>query len=269
MRAALATGPFPEGGPEVRRFIEGPLREAITSQLGVEVADAIAEELSPLVRHLSSAPVPGPNHPDRVAVPRPPLSLVAALREEAEIEAVTVLEWEEDYPKIIVSDFPELIVGELSPAELDELDVDPSCVVIKDPVLASARSRQTDPAPEGEPPRILVASVAPTGVQQLGSALAGFATIEPVPDPLTMLEALDRCRIAVVDCRNPSIRIETLMTMRPELPKGLRVVLWADQRIVAHHFELVGERIPRQWVCAGVTATAKEISSLCRLLLMA
>lgn len=130
------------------------------------------------------------------------------------------------------------------------------------------RGPGTDPAPKILP-TILVASSDPSSVSALGLALGGSALIEIVADAVAMLEALGRgeASLVVLDCRHPTLRAETLLTMQPELPAGGRVVFWGEQPALEKQLAQLAEGLTDQFVFCGRKATADDVAAVCRVLI--
>jgi hypothetical protein len=136
------------------------------------------------------------------------------------------------------------------------------------PAPADERAkRDTAPAPK-DVPRLLIATVDPTGVQQLCTLLAGVALVEPVVDAVDILEhATVETPLVVLDCRSPAIRAQTLMTIQPELPEKMRIVLWGDRPSLENELRSIGAAIPPNWIRCGTDATAEDVAAVVRVLL--
>jgi hypothetical protein len=216
----------PERGPEVAEFVEGPLFRAAQELLGHELAEAIRLELAPIVRMTASQEI-------------------SEVRPSTPVEGYAPLP--PDEPE---DDFPELTV-EAAPEE---------------PFEAPRRQAAvTDPAP-GSLPLLLVASVDPSTLQQLGRALAGVASLEPARDALAILENLGEGDVVVVDCHRPSVRLETLLALSPELPGEARVVLWREAADLEAQLAAFGSGLPRDWIRCGEDADADDVAAVCRVL---
>ena len=127
---------------------------------------------------------------------------------------------------------------------------------------------ETDPAPANFA-TILVASVDPHSVQEIGLAMSGVASIEPVTDALAILEHLERLdtSIIVIDCRRPAVSVETLISLAPELPAGVRIVLWGERYDLESRMAAMGIPIPREWVCCGPDASADDVAAVVMILM--
>lgn len=127
----------------------------------------------------------------------------------------------------------------------------------------------TSPAPRGELPLLVVASSSPVALSLLSLALGGAAYIEPARDPLALLDGLGQGDegLIVLDCRNPTVRVETLLAMQPDLPTGLRVVLWGESAALEEQLAELGASKPETWICCGANASAEDVATVCRVLL--
>jgi len=136
---------------------------------------------------------------------------------------------------------------------------------MEDQLRTVERRLVTDPAP-GSLPLLLVATVDPSTLQELNRALVGVASLEPVTDALAILESLGEDDVVVVDCRRPSVRLETLLALGPELPDGARVVLWREDANVKRQLSALGSGMPGDWICCGPDAAAEDVATVCRVL---
>lgn len=220
----------PERGPEVGSFIAGALFHALEQVLGDAAAESVVAQLEPMAAMLAD---------EEISSVRPS---GPALEEPANEHG----EDDDEFPEIRVAVTPDLVA----------------------PQVGGRALFATDPAP-AMLPTILVASVDPGGVQELGLALAGSATVEPVGDALAILEHLDRddTSLVVVDCRRPAVSVETLITLAPELPSDARILLWGERHDLEQHMEGLGIPIPQSWVCCGPDASAEDIAAIVRILM--
>lgn len=127
----------------------------------------------------------------------------------------------------------------------------------------------TVPAPRGEVPLVVVASSSPIALSMLSVALGGAAYVEPARDALALVEGLGRHEdgLILLDCRSPSVQLETLLALSPELPAGTRVVLWGEPDALEHRLAALGAPMPASWVCCGPNAGADDVAAVCRVLL--
>lgn len=224
--ALRATGcaAFPERGPAVASFVEGPLFRALMQTLGEAAASTVRDEL---------------------------VGLTAMVMDE-EISTVR-----SSWPALALDvddGEPELIIE--MDADMDEVE-EPSVPAV------------TAPAPRRDLPLLVVASSNPTTLSMLSVALGGAAYIEPARDALALLDGLGRndAGLIVLDCKEPTVQVETLLAMEPELPAGLPVVLFGEPRGLERHLEATGAAMPAAWVCCGNDASIDDLAAICRVLL--
>lgn len=215
---------FPERGPAVASFVEGPLFRALVHTLGEAAASTVRDELS----------------------------AVTAMVMDEEVSEVR-----SSWPALALDpddDEPELIV---------EMDMDVDEVEVAPPPNA------TRPAPGRDLPLLVVASSNPTTLSMLSVALGGAAYIEPARDAIALLDGLGRndAGLLVLDCKRPTVQVETLLALSPELPAGLRVVLFGEPRGLERHLEAAGAVMPETWVCCGSDASVDDLAAVCRVLL--
>lgn len=123
------------------------------------------------------------------------------------------------------------------------------------------------PAPAALP-RVLVASASPSGIEKLGGSFAGTAEVEAVNDALEMLDELaERDSMLIVDCRSPSVSVETLLALAPELPRDSQIVLWGERHDLEASLASFGMSMPPAWVCCGPGASADDVAAVCRILI--
>lgn len=220
---------FPERGPAVASFVEGPLFRALVHTLGEAAASTVRDELG----------------------------AVTAMVMDEEVSEVR-----SSWPALALDpddDEPELIV------EMD-MDVDEVEVV---EVEVAPPPNATRPAPGRDLPLLVVASSNPTTLSMLSVALGGAAYIEPARDAIALLDGLGRndAGLLVLDCKRPTVQVETLLALSPELPAGLRVVLFGEPRGLERHLEAAGAAMPEAWVCCGSDASVDDLAAVCRVLL--
>lgn len=156
-------------------------------------------------------------------------------------------------PSVDEDNFPEISISAPPPAR---------------PQLTSRAGHETSPAP-AILTSILVASVDPRSVQEMGLALSGVASIEPVTDALSILEHLERTEmsIIVVDCRRPAVSVETLISLAPEFPEGVHIVLWRERADLESSMAAMGIPVPPDWVCCGTDASAEDVADVVKILM--
>lgn len=230
----------PEQGPAVTAFVENALFLAAEQSLGSELARSIVDQLQP----------------------------IATMAARQEISTVR-----SSWPSTRGRGGPEVVhaLDEAPSLELDEDDESGEAHVLimvddeDDPPLSP---RLTDPAPRGLP-LVLVSTSDPARIDQLGRALLGVATIVVVSDALAILEGLGEGKgaLVVIDCRRPTIQLETLLAMAPELPRRHHIVLWGERPDLERRLSVDGDGLPAEWVCCGRDAEADDVGAVCRVLL--
>lgn len=127
-----------------------------------------------------------------------------------------------------------------------------------------------EPVPSDDPPLVMVASSSAIAIASLKAALRGTADIEVAGDVLTVVEGLERSEqgAIVVDCRHPTVQVEILLALEPELPPGTRVLLWGEEPDFDRHLALLGTDAPPTWFRCGADATAEDVAAACRALLL-
>ena len=224
----------PEGGEALSNFVIHSLFRAAEEVLGTSEARAIVDELAPIVESVGRQEV------SQVRPSRPALAVLLAEEEAAD---------EDDFPELVMEEPPLVHQPRVSyPGR-------------------RPHGRLTDPAPDSLP-LVLLATVDPGTVQALSSALAGHASLEPVRDALELLDDADGATVSilVIDCRRPSVRLETLLALAPELPQGTRVVLWGERADLRERLAMLGSGLPEAWVRCGDGATALDVAAVCRIL---
>lgn len=229
----------PEHGPGVTEFIENALFLAAEQSLGSELARSIVEQLQPIAtmaagQEISTVRSSWPS-PRGAGGPRAVDALDDALRLELDDE------------------------------ESEEADV---LILVDDDDEPPRRPLLTDPAPRGLP-LVLVSTSDPARIDQLGHALLGVAMIVVVSDALAILEGLGEGKgaLVVIDCRRPTIQLETLLAMAPELPRRYHIVLWGERPDLERRLSVDGDGLPAEWVCCGADAEADDVGAVCRILL--
>ena len=219
----------PESGPEVRTFVTGALFAAAEQVLGASAAESILSQLTPIAKMVGSEEV-SQVRPSRVPPPAD--------------------DPEADDP----DDFPELEIARDSETPSRR--------------RGDAALYRTGPAPESLSV-VLVASVDPSGAQQVNRALAGVSRVQVVRDVLDILDELRRTdtSLVVVDCRRPVVSVETLLALGPEMPDDSQIVLWGERADLEADLHRIGSSLPDNWVCCGPDASADDVGAVCRILL--
>lgn len=247
----------------------GLIERAVAEAIGAIAAPAVRDEVIELALRWAGCEALPERGPAVASFVEGPLfrALVHVLGEPSarsvcdELAAVTAMVMDEEVSEVR----PSWPVLALDPAEDDpELIIE----MEMDEELASV-PMATDPAPRRDLPLLVVASSSPTTLSMLSVALGGAAYIEPARDALALLEGLGRndAGLIVLDCKRPTVQVETLLAMQPELPAGLRVVLFGEPRGLERHLEAAGAEIPATWVCCGTDASVEDLAAVCRVLL--
>lgn len=131
---------------------------------------------------------------------------------------------------------------------------------------SSPRRRAQWTEPEPDLLRVvLVCTADPMRAAGMGRAMAGTARVQPISDALAILS--EPADLVVVDCVRPTVRLETLLSVAPELPEGCRVVLWGEAPDFRKQLGILASAIPDTWVSCGVDAEAEDVAAVCRVLL--
>ena len=251
----------------------GLIERAVAEAIGAVAAPAVRDEVIELaLRWAGCAALPERGSAVASFVEGPLFrALVHVLGEpsasssQTVLAAVTAMVMDEEVSEIR----PSWPVLALDPAEDDpELIIEVEMESETDEEVSSVPTA-TDPAPRRDLPLLVVASSSPTTLSMLSVALGGAAYIEPARDALALLEGLGRndAGLIVLDCKRPTVQVETLLAMQPELPAGLRVVLFGEPRGLERHLEAAGAEMPETWICCGSDASVEDLAAVCRVLL--
>lgn len=258
---------IPEAGKEVGEFIENSLYRAAEEVLGAESASMIVEQLRPIAEMIGREEISEirRSYPELAAV-------MAESDDERPISKVDAAPARRSAPGLDL-DLEDI---DHEGDYFDDDEDDPVVIVLdedgneeeEESVLQTGRVMVTQRPRRGEVPFILVSTEDPSSISALNQALGGAATLEPVGDALAVLQGLTdgRASLLVVDCARPTVRLETLLALTPELPDGTRIVLWSEPRDLAQRLT-GGLSLPASWVCAGSSAGAEDIGAICRVLL--
>lgn len=243
---------IPEKGSEVRSFVEGSLVNAVRDLLGEEQAEAVRDELAPIIERFDRASGLPPDEADSARATGSAYQPGLAASGQS-FSAGRLVEGAHE---------------PVSRPESEPLPPAPSDAEPTDQPETSADLRASPP-PVIRPVRpdrlLLLATRNSAGLGLLSDGLVGLAEIHAVQDPLELLELAARETVVVLDAAAPSVRPETLVALAPELPDAVRVVLWGDERRMRKQLALSGQRIPRGWIVAGTAP--RDVITVCRVLL--
>jgi hypothetical protein len=255
-RAKRASGP-----KGTRQRPRGPFEQALTEAIDAVAAPQVRDRVLSLALAWGHHAVV-PEHSDEVAyfVAGPLMRALEHVLGPATAAAVS------DELAPVVAGLARRAVSSVRPRGPGPEDDTPE-LEIEEPA-PRRRGPGTDPAPKSLP-TVLIASSDPGSVSALGLALSGAVYIEVVSDAVSMLEALGRgeASLVVLDCRHPTLRAETLLTMQPELPQGGKVVFWGEQPALERQLDELGAGLPESFVFCGRDATADDIAAVCRILI--
>ncbi|HJL16486.1 MAG TPA: hypothetical protein RMH99_12565 [Sandaracinaceae bacterium LLY-WYZ-13_1] len=273
IRLALAwarRADIPERGPDAGDFVRGPLYHAAQEVLGPQLAASIRDELMPVTDMVADEEISEvrPSTPVRGYAPLPEAPARVADGDDA-FPVLEVTEAEgDDFPVLEIAeadddDFPVLELASDVPTEdvLHPFDGDGE----EAPDSGRRPMQLTDPAP-GRMRKLLVASRDPEALSELSRALVGVAALQPVADALAILEQLGPEDVMLVDCGRPTVRLETLLAMAPEIPAGARIVLWRERPDLEQQLSALGDGLPGDWICCGDHATSEDAAAVCRVL---
>lgn len=236
-RAGLAR--VPERGPEVLRFVEGPLVDAIVERLGTGVADQIVEQLRPVLRFVSQRPSsrPAPALDTR----RPPPA--AAARPEATIEprpTIRVMDpaafdrasSPDPFGRPTVPDAASLMATPVPPPSA------PLAVTPAPPSPAFAQSATSDasgarprppPTPTATVPAaslFILASLDDALVDAVEARSVALRVVRGLFELVDAAEdARDRTTTLVFDCASPPVHIASLLALAADMPATVQVAL--------------------------------------------
>lgn len=227
---------IPTGGSRLQRFVDRHLRSAAAFVLGNEVAEALIEQLAPIVSPLPSVLPPISRawiaidgEPDLV----PRSSLGGTLGDEFE-----ALELE-------ISDLGD------EDRERDPLPLD---------------RQRTLPAPER--PTVLVATTDESLVAELRKLLAQHIQLSRVGDVVALLEAAqlatpDAAPVVIVHGASPSVQPATVATIGAELPAGSTLLLWGVSAVEAREAMLLSDD-EEAWALLDASVPLAEVAELVR-----
>lgn len=248
----------PEHGLAVPEFVENALFFAAEQSLGGELARSIVEQLQPIATMAARQEI------STVRSSWPSLGRSGPRVDPFDEAPLLELDDDEGFDARDDHDDDE----GFDDHDRGDSEDDVVIVVDDDDEPSPRHPLLTDPAPRGLP-LVLVSTSDPARIDQLGQALLGVATIIAVSDALAILDGLGEGKgaLVVVDCRRPTIQLETLLAMAPELPRRHHIVLWGERPDLERRLSVDGDGLPDEWVCCGAKAEADDVGAVCRVLL--
>ncbi len=224
----------PERGPEVMRFVEGPLVDAIVERLGTSAADQIVEHLRPLLRLAAQGPASRPpTRGAQTARPAPAGTHPVAIEPRPTVRVM-------DPAQFAQAGAPDASVFERQtahdPMQLLATPVPPpspraasSTRASEGSEVSGARPRPRPAAPETMPPAAsyIIASLDDQVIDAV-EALPGIP-VRTVRGLFELVDAADDARAGsttlVFDCAAPPVHIASLLALAADMPATVRVAL--------------------------------------------
>lgn len=232
----------PEPLHRLRDFVQGQLREALTDALGVQPALQVVESLEPIldVLELDEEEI-SEIRPSAGVVPRAP----ATPKDEAPTRKHAVVDEHAPEPSVLDSGETLLDSGEIR-------------------LLGDGNEHPTDAPPEMQPVAVLT-TLDPSVAGELRSGLGDVVEVRVVADPISFLDAIQSTpslAVIVVDARTPSVQPITLAAMAPDLPAGVRVLMWGVTEVMEKEIHALGPDT-LHWVGCAADTPAEEVAFLC------
>ncbi len=277
---------LPTDALHFRTFTDGPLRRALVQGLGLELAEAVIEELDRvadlLERHSGAKPSPRRSSvssqlravtPPRRSSRPPPLRSLSprpgSLRSLPHALG-TPPPWSGPITK---PPMHSAAVSGSVPRPIDRLSTPPapSPVASLFPTPQLAPSATYEPPLEGPEtrrsiPYVLVVSKDATMIRRLTSWLdphAALVRVHNVSGLVHSLEDIAHARaVILMDCRAPSIRATALAALADEIPMNVQVALWGATAELQRTLLMVSARTS-EWVVYKGETRPKEIAERC------
>ena len=132
------------------------------------------------------------------------------------------------------------------------------------PILGEGNEHPTD-APPGLHPVAFVTTRDPDVPGALRAGLGDVVEVRVVGDAIAFLDAIQSTpslAVIVVDARNPSVQPITLAAMAPDLPPGVRVLMWGVTGSMEKEINALGSDT-FHWVGCASDTPAEEVAFLC------
>lgn len=226
----------PEPLHRLRDFVNGELREAMIDALGAQTAMQVIEHLEPILDVLeldeeeiseirpSAGLVPGTPGMPRDELPTREHAVIGDARREPDMLAES---------------------GEMT-------------------VLGHGNENPTDVPPDMAPVAILTTRN-PEVASALRSGLGDAVEVRTVTDAISFLDAVQSTpslAVVVVDACSPSVQPVTLAAMAPDLPPGVRVLMWGVTGTVEKEITELGSQT-FHWVGCSADTPVEDVAFLC------
>ncbi len=270
---------IPGTSESVTRWLEAGLKPLVLNTVGADAAELLERELAPLVMYAASlAPEPSIEI-DEYALTPPTGSQASLVDKKAQPvgsapSAQSEKRKRDDTLRIYTLPAPPM------PSLLSQSTRDDTArIVVGKPNTApsSSRAPQTGKGPHDVAservvalPRVLTASRNEQLTDALQRYLAGTASVVPVSDLASLLDALeereDASALVLMDCKQPSVHLASIAAMRDDLPAGTTVLVWGPDESSWALLSPENTQTAR-WVRCAEEATPDDVGSLCSMLL--
>jgi hypothetical protein len=275
----------PTDSEELRRFVHGPLRDALVVGLGDEMAESVLEEVSRVARLSETPSEPG----RRAARPGPKRSLSPPPRRNTPSHRMHAVRSTPPTPKMPSlppsapdqTKIPTLVPAPFSsrpPVGRVALTPPPHSGPVSRPGVpwgsdeyptgaASLGLGDLPEVPEGKRAYVLVLTEDTLLLQRLLPWLddgAELVQVTSLRELVRDLEALADARIALVlDCRRPAVRPAAVAAIADELPPSVGVVVWGPTAEQERAMLAVSPSVSC-FVVVRADARPKEIAARCK-----